>query len=125
VSEAQAEFIASVEVLALWVTIAAFMITYALGSPGWRDRIVGRVIMNMAASMWVLCTLALTGRWFPFADDVFQYLALGTYALILLSWAWLLFVTILIQRGVITPTRLDPHPVRDWWRRRRAERHPR
>lgn len=123
-SEAQAELFASIEVLAVWVAISVFITLYAWWSPGWRDTPVGKMLMGLAGSMWVLVTLALTGRWFPFADEIFQYLALATYALILFSWVWAVVVLVLLRKGVITPSRMDPHPVRDWLRSRFQRNHP-
>lgn len=117
-SEATAYLVASIEVLGVWAAVTTFIVLYAWWSPGWRDTPVGKMLMGFAVTMWLLVTLALTARWLPFSDLIVQLLAIATYALILASWVWAVVVLIMLRRGIITPTRMDPHPVRDWVRRR-------
>lgn len=117
-SEAALTFVASIVVLLVWVAVGGFVIVYATWAPRWKDTPVGRMLMGIAATFWVLVTLALVRRWFPAADGIFAYLALVTYGAIFVAWVWALFVLVLLVRGIITPTRMNPHPVRDWLHRR-------
>lgn len=120
-SNTLAVLIATIEASAAWAGITGFISFYHFGSP-WRASLVGRTIMYLAMSLWLLLTLALVGRWIDPDPALFQYLALTTYGILALMCLRLLVTLVLAQRGTISVDQPNYTPFRTWWRGRRGEK---